>query len=117
MAYETHETITRLWQRFLREQLAEMPAEQRHAFEQEFESRLTQLQKEGAGEQKHGFIDLIGFSIIFPLFPLGRYALSSQTRLESGALNAKFGEHLLENHQNLNFSQTRFRSLLLAPSG
>lgn len=61
MAYETHETITRLWQRFLREQLADMPPDQRQAFEQQFEKRFAQLQKESAGDGQDGFIDMIGF--------------------------------------------------------
>ena len=65
MAYDTHETITRLWQRFLREQLADMPPEQRHAFEQQFEQRFAHLLQESAGngeaDGNQGFIDLIGF--------------------------------------------------------
>jgi hypothetical protein len=61
MDYDTHETITRLWQRFLREQLAELPSEQRHGLEQEFERRFAELQ-EGAGSgSEYGFLDLIGF--------------------------------------------------------
>ncbi|MEN8762098.1 MAG: hypothetical protein ABF290_06650 [Thiogranum sp.] len=61
MAYETHETITRLWQRFLREQMADLPPEERHGLEQEFERRYAELQQGAAGDQSHGFIDLIGF--------------------------------------------------------
>ena len=61
MAYETHETITRLWQKFLREQLALLPPEQRKELENEFEQRFADLQEEAGGDQRHGFIDLIGF--------------------------------------------------------
>jgi hypothetical protein len=61
MAYETHETITRLWQRFLREQLADMSPEERRKFEQQFEQRFAQLQQGSAGDGKDGFLDLIGF--------------------------------------------------------
>ncbi len=61
MDYENHETITRLWQRFLREQLSEMAPEDRKAFEQQFEQRFAQLQKDSAGDDSHGFIDLLGF--------------------------------------------------------
>lgn len=61
MAYETHETITRLWQRFLREQLEDLPPDQRHSLEQEFERRLGQLRQASAGDGGDGFIDLIGF--------------------------------------------------------
>lgn len=61
MAYETHETITRLWQRFLREQLAELPPEQRHGLEQEFERRYAELQEGASAGNEYGFLDLIGF--------------------------------------------------------
>lgn len=61
MDYENYETITRLWQRFLREQLAEMAPEDRKAFEQQFEQRFAQLQKDAAGDSAYGFIDLLGF--------------------------------------------------------
>jgi hypothetical protein len=61
MAYDTHETITRLWQRFLREQLAELPPEQRHGLEQEFERRYAELQEGAASGAEYGFLDLIGF--------------------------------------------------------
>lgn len=61
MDYDNYETITRLWQRFLREQLADMSPEDRKAFEQQFEQRFAQLQKDAAGNGSHGFIDLLGF--------------------------------------------------------
>lgn len=61
MAYENYETVTRLWQRFLREQLATLPPEERKNLEQEFESRLGQLQQGASGDASAGFPDLIGF--------------------------------------------------------
>lgn len=61
MDYDNYETITRLWQRFLREQLADMAPEDRKAFEQQFEQRFSQLQKDAAGDGSHGFVDLLGF--------------------------------------------------------
>jgi hypothetical protein len=61
MAFETHETITRLWQKFLREQLAELPPEQRERYERQFEQRFEELLRAAAGDGRDGFLDLIGF--------------------------------------------------------
>lgn len=61
MAYENHETIKRLWQKFLRDQLAAMPPEERQKFEQQFEERFEELLKGAAGDKRDGFLDLIGF--------------------------------------------------------
>jgi hypothetical protein len=61
MASEQHEVISRLWQKFLREQLAELPADQRQKYEQQFEERFDELLKGAAGDGKDGFLDLIGF--------------------------------------------------------
>lgn len=61
MAYENYETITRLWQRFLREQLAQLPPEERKNLEGEFEKRFGELQKGASGDGPYGFADLIGF--------------------------------------------------------
>ncbi len=61
MAFENYESIARLWQRFLREQLAEMPAQERERYEQQFEERFQQLLKGAAGDGKDGFLNLIGF--------------------------------------------------------
>jgi hypothetical protein len=58
---ENYETITRLWQRFLREQLAGLPSEERNNLEGEFEKRFGELQQGAAGEGGFGFADLIGF--------------------------------------------------------
>jgi hypothetical protein len=61
MAYESYETINRLWQKFLRDQLAGMPPEERQKYEQQFEDRFEELQKGATGNGKDGFLDLIGF--------------------------------------------------------
>lgn len=61
MAYENYETITRLWQRFLREQLEQLPPEERKNLEGEFEKRFGELQKGASGDGPYGFADLIGF--------------------------------------------------------
>ena len=61
MAYENHETIKRLWQKFLTEQLADMPPEKRQQFEFEFEKRFEELLLKSAGNGQDGFLDLIGF--------------------------------------------------------
>jgi hypothetical protein len=58
---QTTETITRLWQEFLREQLAALPAEQRQQFEQPFEDRFAELIKKGANGGPEGFLDMLGF--------------------------------------------------------
>lgn len=62
MTIQTTETIQRLWETFLRDQLAGMPAEQRQPFEQQFEQRFGELLKGAAnGTGRDGFLDLIGF--------------------------------------------------------
>lgn len=63
MSYQTTETIQRLWNQFLRDQLAAMPPEERRQYEQQFEDRFGELLKnaaDGTGSQD-GFMDLIGF--------------------------------------------------------
>jgi hypothetical protein len=61
MAYENYETVTRLWQRFLREQLAQLPSEERKGLELEFERRFGELQEGASGDGPFGFPELIGF--------------------------------------------------------
>lgn len=61
MAYENYETVTRLWQRFLREQLAQLPPEERNNLEHEFEKRFGELQQGASGDGPDGFAELIGF--------------------------------------------------------
>lgn len=61
MAYENFETISRLWQKFLRDQLAAMPPEDRQKFEQQFEQRFEDLLKGASGDGANAFLDLVGF--------------------------------------------------------
>ncbi len=61
MSFNTTETIQRLWETFLREQLAAVPPEQRQQYEQQFEDRFGELLKNAANGGADGFLDLIGF--------------------------------------------------------
>lgn len=62
MSFNTTETIQRLWESFLREQLAALPPEERQQYEQQFEDRFGDLLKKAAnGEERDAFLDLIGF--------------------------------------------------------
>jgi hypothetical protein len=61
MAYGANETIKRYWQQFFREQLADLPQEERAAFEQEFQKRFDNFLDSSTGEGRSGFLDLIGF--------------------------------------------------------
>jgi len=63
MTIQHTETIQRLWDRFIHDQMAAIPPEERRAFEQQFEDRFTELVQKGAGEPEggDGFLDLIGF--------------------------------------------------------
>ena len=62
MSFQTTETIQRLWETFLRDQLAAMPPAERQKFEQPFEQRFSELLKGAAnGENsRDGFLDLVG---------------------------------------------------------
>src|SRR5271165_4420794 len=61
-SYGTNETVKRYWQQFFREQLADLPQEERAAFEQEFQKRFDNFLVRDTGEGRGGFLDLIGFS-------------------------------------------------------
>src|ERR1700722_16498039 len=63
MAIQHTETIQRLWDRFIRDQLASIPPEERRAYEQQFEDRFADLVQTGsdAGTGQDGFLDMIGF--------------------------------------------------------
>jgi hypothetical protein len=62
MSFNTTETIQRLWEQFLREQLAALPPEDRQQYEQQFEDRFGDLLKKAAnGDGRDAFMDLIGF--------------------------------------------------------
>jgi len=61
MSFQTTETIQRLWETFLQEQLAAIPPEQRQQFEQQFEDRFGELLSKAAnGTGGDGFVDLLG---------------------------------------------------------
>jgi hypothetical protein len=62
MTFQTTETIQRLWETFLQEQLNAMPAGQRQQFEQQFEDRFGELLGKAANGSGSGdgFVDLIG---------------------------------------------------------
>lgn len=60
MAYETYETIQRLWQRLLREELDGLPPEQRRAVAREFEERFGDLLANASGNGDDAFVDLVG---------------------------------------------------------
>ncbi|HLY04607.1 MAG TPA: hypothetical protein VKR31_02560 [Rhizomicrobium sp.] len=62
MSIQQTETIQRLWDRFLRDQLAHVPLEERRAYTQQFEERLAELVEKDAGTRSggEGFLDLIG---------------------------------------------------------
>jgi len=62
MSFQTTETIQRLWETFLRDQLASLPPDQRRNYEQQFEERFGELlQKAANGTGRDGFLDMIGF--------------------------------------------------------
>jgi hypothetical protein len=63
MTYQTTETIQRLWNQFLRDQLAGMPPEERQQYEQQLEDRFGELLKNAAdgSSSPDSFLDLIGF--------------------------------------------------------
>lgn len=61
MSFTTTETIQRLWESFLQEQLASLPPEQRQSYENQFEQRFGELLKKASGGGLDAFQDLIGF--------------------------------------------------------
>jgi hypothetical protein len=62
MALKNVETLSRLWQRFAREQLAALPPDQREVYEHQFARRFEELLEAAAnGAPDDGFLDLIGF--------------------------------------------------------
>jgi hypothetical protein len=62
MTIQQTETIQRLWDRFIRDQLASIPPEERRAYTQQFEERFSELVEKGADAPSggDGFLDLIG---------------------------------------------------------
>ena len=62
MTIQQTETIQRLWDRFLRDQLANVPLEERRAYTQQFEERFAELIEKDTEQRPggDGFLDLIG---------------------------------------------------------
>src|SRR5262245_9233833 len=60
MAYDTHETILRFWQRFAREELDGLPPDERRRVAEEFERRFGSLAGDAAGDNATAFSDLVG---------------------------------------------------------
>lgn len=60
MNFQTTETIQRLWETFLQEQLASLPPDQRDDAATQFERRFAELLGKGASDGDKGFFDLVG---------------------------------------------------------
>jgi hypothetical protein len=69
MSFQTHETIQRLWETFLREQLDRLPPGERQAYEVEFEQRLGDLLRSGnsAARGEQGILDMVGLGTKGPV--------------------------------------------------
>jgi hypothetical protein len=67
MSFNTTETIQRLWETFLRDQLAGLQPEERRQYEQQFEDRFNELLQKAANGGPDGFLDLIGFGANGPV--------------------------------------------------
>jgi hypothetical protein len=67
MSFNTTETIQRLWETFLRDQLAGLQPEERRQYEQQFEDRFNDLLQKAANGGPDGFLDLIGFGSNGPM--------------------------------------------------
>jgi hypothetical protein len=60
MNFQTTETIQRLWETFLQDQLSSLPPDQRDAFAAQFEQRFSELLAKPNGSGEEGFLDLLG---------------------------------------------------------
>ncbi|HEY0687385.1 MAG TPA: hypothetical protein VGD45_33950 [Steroidobacter sp.] len=60
MNFQTTETIQRLWETFLQEQLANLPPGERDALSTQFEQRFGELLGKDGKDSDSGFYDLIG---------------------------------------------------------
>ncbi|WP_332876678.1 hypothetical protein [Massilia sp. S19_KUP03_FR1] len=61
MTFQTTETIQRLWETFLQEQLTDMAPAERQPYEQQFEDRFAELLGKAAdGNAGDAFIDMLG---------------------------------------------------------
>jgi hypothetical protein len=61
MTYKTQQTIERTWQQFVRDQLREMPPDQRGPLEDELARRFSHLADAAGGAEQNAFFDLLGF--------------------------------------------------------
>jgi hypothetical protein len=70
MTIQQTETIQRLWDRFIRDQLVNVPPEERQAYAQHFEERFAELSENvaAAPASGDGFLDMIG---VGPKGPVG----------------------------------------------
>jgi hypothetical protein len=68
MNFQTNETIQRLWETFLQEQLSQLPPKEREAYSTQFEQRYGELLGKTASDAEQGFMDLIGLG---PQGPVG----------------------------------------------
>ena len=60
MTFQTTETIQRLWETFLQEQMANLPPKERDAMSPQFEQRFGELLGKSGGDADAGFFDLLG---------------------------------------------------------
>jgi hypothetical protein len=61
MTYKTQQTIDRTWQQFVRDQLRDIPADQRGPLEDELARRFAQLSDTAGGGEQNAFFELLGF--------------------------------------------------------
>ena len=61
MTYKTQQTIDRTWQQFVRDQLRDVPPDQRGPLEDELSRRFSQLGQSAGGSEQNAFFDLLGF--------------------------------------------------------
>lgn len=61
MTYKTQQTIDRTWQQFVRDQLRDVPPDQRDGLEDELARRFAQLSGTAGGNDQNAFFDLLGF--------------------------------------------------------
>src|ERR1700722_10011537 len=61
MTYKTQQTLDRTWQQFVREQLRDVPSDQRDELEDELARRFAQLSDTAGGKKQNAFFDLLGF--------------------------------------------------------
>lgn len=109
MSYDTTETIQRLWDKFLREQLASLPPEQRQTYEQQFEDRFSELLKGAAGDGPDGFLDLVGFgakgAVTFDQMPYPRVENDFDEAVVPSQLHAAAELYFIYQHERMKVFQ------------